>query len=205
MSTQNGDIVKVTFEVSLHDGTIAQNVHYFKCEFAAAQSDAGVTSAIETWIETAYGELTPNLPSSMTQRVCTVQEIAWDAIDGQWEVTRLIGYFTPTISFTNASDELPNQSSAFATFNTSRPKSRGRTFVMPFGEDRQDGTYLISAALTDMTDFADELLDDIVLGPLNELIPGIPRQALEVFLPFTLGIVTDLLGSQRRRRPTVGI
>lgn len=119
-------------------------------------------------------------------------------------MTELIGYFTPTISMVNASDELPNQCSAFVTLYTSRPKSRGRKFVIPFGEDTQDGTYLTAAALTDMTDFADELLDNVVFDVLEYFVPGIPREAVELFLDFTTAVVTNLLGSQRRRRPGVG-
>lgn len=204
MTVQPDDVLKVTFEVELHDGTIAQNVHYFHAILIAPMTDAQALIGIELWVEDAYNQLSGSLPASMTQRLCTVQTIDWNAGESKWEVTGLIGYFTPTISFVNASDELPNQSSAFATFNTTRPKSRGRKFAMPFGEDTQDGTYLTAAALSDMTDWADEILDNVVFGALEYFVPGIPREAVDVWLDFVGAVVTNVLGSQRRRRPGVG-
>lgn len=205
MSVSDGDILKIIFEVALNDGTIAQNVYYLLAELAAPQADLSVTNAIETWLETAYGELTAELLSSMTQNLCTVQKIIWDAGNELWVVDALVGYFTPTITFNNSTDGLPNQSSAFASFTTYHPGHYGRKFMPPFGEDQQDGTYLESTALADMADYADDILDGIYLGPLNNLYAGIVRAAAGDFYKFAGAVVTNVLGSQRRRRPGVGI
>jgi hypothetical protein len=204
MSTQDGDILKLTMEVTLNDGTIAQNVFYFECEFAAGQADGTVLNTLETWIETAYTNLTDELVSTITQNLCTVQEIEWNATESAWEVTRLVGYFTPTITFGNSGEALPNQASAFATYQTARPKSRGRKFLFPFGETTQNGTYLISTALNAMADFADDTLLDATIGPLNDMVPGVPRIGVANFLQYTGAVVTNVLGTQRRRRPGVG-
>lgn len=204
MPVDPGDFIKVTYEVTLHDGSIAQNVHYFRAVLLTQLPNVQALIGIELWIEAAYGNLSGSLPATTTQNLCTAQIIEWSASLGRWEVTELIGYFTPTISMVNAADELPNQSSAFATFTTARPKSRGRKFVVPFGEDTQDGTYLTAAALSDMVDFADDVLENIVFDVLEYFVPGVPREAVNLFLDFTGAVITNVLGSQRRRRPGVG-
>jgi len=204
MSVDPNDILKVTMEVTLGDGSIAQNVYHFYAATLGVYGDSTITDAIEDWIETAYNELSADLVDTITQNVCTVQKVVWDGVLGKWVVDALVGYFTPTIVYNNASDPLPNQVSAFATFQTARPKSRGRKFLFPFGEDRQDATILSAPALADMADFAADVLTAIFLGPANNLYPGVVRAAAAEFLGFDVGIVTDLLGTQRRRRPGVG-
>lgn len=205
MAVSNDDILKVVMEVLLEDGTIAQNVFWFVAELAAQQSDASVLTAVETWIEALYSDGSSYLPSSMTQRVCWIDRMAWDPGESKWVKEYFVGYFTPTIGFNDINEPLPNMSAPLITFPTSRPKSRGRKFIFPFAEDAQDATFLIAAALTALTNMADEALDDIVLGPLNELIPCIVRVAADTVLKFDTAIVTNVLATQRRRRPGVGI
>lgn len=204
MAVSDGDILKTTFEVTLDDGSIAQNVYYHRADLLFPLTDAAALSGIEIYLENAYTQLTAELVNTINQNLCTLQQIEWNSGESIWEVTRLVGYFTPTIVFNNATEGLPNQSSAFATFLTLRPRSFGRKFIMPFGEDRQAGTYLISAALTAMADYADDVLTAIPIAALEYLIPGIPRTGVELFLDFTGAVVTNVLGSQRRRRPGVG-
>lgn len=204
MAVSDGDYLKTTFEVTLDDGTIAQNVYYHRANLLVPLPDSSALAFIEVWIEACYANLSAELVNTITQNLCTVQEIAWNAVESMWKVSRLVGYFTPTITFNNATEALPNQSSAFATFLTDRPRSFGRKSLMPFGEDRQAATYLISAALTAMADYADDVITSIPIAALEYLVPGVPREAVEVFLDFTGAVVTNVLGSQRRRRPGVG-
>ena len=204
MTVTNGDVLKVVMEVVLNDGSIAQNVYYFLANFVASFDDGTITDELETWIEGLYGNLSSQLLASMTQSLCSVDEILFNAGEGLWEVVRHVGTFTPTIAFNNANEGLPNQSSAFATFNTQRPKSRGRKFLFPFGEDMQADTFLTGAALAAMANYADDALTGILVAPLSTLDPGIHRVGINEFLGFAIAVVTNVLGSQRRRRPGVG-
>lgn len=205
MTVNNGDILKLTFEVTLNDGTIAQNVYHLEARFAAGQSDATVRNEVESWIEAAYSELSPDHVSTITQGLCQLDEIQWNATKSQWEVVRNVGTFTPTIGYNNAGEALPNMSVGFVTFNTSRPKSRGRKFLFPFGEAQQAGTYLVGATVTNMVDFAGRILTAVVIGPGNTLVYGIVRATVEQFLEALVGVVTNVMGTQRRRRPGVGV
>jgi hypothetical protein len=205
MTVQDNDVLRAVMEVALEDGSIAQNVYTFFADLAASQSDLTVLNAIETYMEDAYSNMSSYLPNTMTQRVCWVDEIEWNATTGLWEVTRKVGYFTPTIGFNDANEPLPNQSAPIAVFPTFRPKTRGRKFVFPFAEDAQDATFLVAAALGALADYAADVLADIVIGPLNELLPGVASTVTETFQNFDTAIVTNVLGTQRRRKPTVGI
>ncbi|MGB7033876.1 MAG: hypothetical protein WBF29_20750, partial [Syntrophobacteria bacterium] len=77
MTVANGDILKVTMEVTLDDGTIAQNVFRLEAQLAAPQADLTVTNAIEVWIEDCYNELSSELVDEITQNLCSVDEESW--------------------------------------------------------------------------------------------------------------------------------
>lgn len=204
MTVESGDILKATHQMLLADGSIAQNVYYLLAELTAGFGDSTVMDAVEVWFEEMYAEVVPDLVDTTLQDWCTLHEIQFNDVSDTWEVFRLLGLFLPTLTPGNESEGLPNQSSAFVTFNTARPRSRGRKFLYPFGETTQDATILTGGALADVTDYAAVALNDITLSPLNTLIPGIVRVGFEVYLPYTVAIVTDILGTQRRRRPGVG-
>lgn len=204
MTVYNGDILKVVVEVVLGDFTITQNVHYFHAVTSTDHLDSVILGVIETWIETAYGELSGALCDDYAIGDSTVHKIEWNSTLSKWEITYYLGLFTPTWTMVNTSEPLPNQVSAFATFNTARPQSRGRKFIMPFGEDQQAATILVAGAVTLMTNFADDVLDTISLGAGGDLYPGIVRSTTGDFLSFQSATITDVLGTQRRRRPGVG-
>lgn len=205
MSVSNGEILKTVFEVTLDDGTIAQNVWYHIASFISPEGDQDVLDAIEVWTEGMYSNLSPQFVSTMTQNLCTVDKIEFNDLTDIWEVVEHVGTFTPTIGFNNADEQLPNQSSPFITFNTTRPKSRGRKFLFPMGENTQAGTFIVAGTVANLVSFADDALDAIVVDVLSNLLLGIPRVGLDVFLEIFVAVVTNVLGSQRRRRPGVGV
>lgn len=203
MTVTNNDILKLVVEGVLPDGSIAQNVFYLLAELAAPQADQTVLNALETWVEAAYTELIGTIVDDVTFNDITCDIIEW-VVDG-WETSYHVGTEDVDLTPTSTDDWLPNQVSAFATFNTERPKSKGRKFTFGFSELSMSGSYLSAGTVTAMVDFAAEILTTITLAPFNTLTPGIVRTAVELFLPFTSAVVTNVCGTQRRRRPGVGI
>ena len=61
-----------------------------------------------------------------------------------------------------------------------------------------------NAAVDDIVLYAAEALEDITIAVVNALHPGVPRTGVDDWLSFTVAVVTNLLGSQKRRRPGVG-
>lgn len=203
MTVSNGDIIKLVVEAILDEGTIVQNVYYLLAELAAPQADQSILNALETWVESAYGNLTVEMSNTVTFQDIVADIIEWDT--DHWETTYHIGTEDIDTVPAGTGDPFPNQVSAFATFNTTRPKSKGRKFLFPFDELMALGSYLTAPAVSSIVDYAADILTTIVLGPFNELVPGIVRSSVNEFLEFRSAVVTNVLGTQRRRRPGVGI
>lgn len=203
MTVTNGDVIKLVVEAVLGDGTIVQNVYYLLAQLAAGQADQSVLNALETYVEAAYAEVISYLSDTVTFNPITADIIEWDGT--KWETTYHIGTEDIDTAPAVVTEPLPNQIAPFATFNTERPKSKGRKFLFGFVEAASDGSFLISACTTAMAAFAAEVITTIVLGPLNELTPGIVRKGVDLFLEFSSAVVTNVVGTQRRRRPGVGI
>lgn len=203
MTVNNGDVLKIAYQAILPSGTYVQNVYYLEAQLAAPQADASVLTAIETWLEDVYDDVRTSMKSTITQDLCAVDKIAWDG--SKWAVTDNLGYVLPSITYTLTDEMLPQMDAAFVLFHTDRPKSNGKKFLAGYTEAMQSDGYLIAGALTSLAAYAAEVLAGIFLGPLNDLVSGVPREAADVFLPFALAVATDLMMTQRRRRQGVGI
>lgn len=205
MTVANGEVLRVTLEGTLEDGTIWQNRFTFKASFSGDQSDAGVLSAVDTWLEDLYANVVADIPTAIQLATAVTQVIEWDSVGALWVITRLIGSSAIADSFANASEPLPNQIAPFVIGSTGRPKSKGRKFLPPFGEDRQDAGELISAAATNLGNWALDYISDPVVTGSEVLNSGVVREDANAFWPFATVAASSLLGTQRRRRQGIGI
>lgn len=203
MTVTNGDILKLVVQAVLDDGTIAQNVFYLIANLAAPQADQSILNALETWVEDAYDNLDGEIVDDTTfdDIVCDIIEF----VAGKWETSYHVGTEAIDVTPTSIADPLPNQVAPFATFNTTRPKSKGRKYLFSFGEDTVSGSFLNAGSVTNMVAFAADILSTITLAPFNTLVPGIVRKGVDSFLEFQSATVTNVVGTQRRRRPGEGI
>ena len=202
MGVVAGDVVRTTIGFTLNDGTIAQNIFHHKRTGIGIITDAVIVSTIADWAEAMYAEIIVHIPSSVSNNLSSVDKVEF--VDSKWTIVENIGTFVLVFAPTSNEGPLPNQSSAFVTLKTARPKSVGRKFLTPFVELAQDGTFLIPAVVEDIVAWADDAVNDIVIQLGDNLVPGIVRTGFDVFLEFTVAVVTNVLGSQRRRRPGVG-
>ena len=203
MTVSNGDILKVVLQAVLPDGTQAENVYYLIAALAAPYADQSILNALETWIETAYTHILGAIVDDVA-----INDLVCDVIEWQvdhWETVYHVGTEAVDLAPTSVDDWLPNQVSPFATFNTTRPKSKGRKFLYGFSDLAVVGGYLTAAVVTDIADYAADIMDVITLAPLNTLTPGIVRSTEDTFLAFLSAVVTNVVGTQRRRRPGVGV
>ncbi len=205
MSVNDGDILKAVLEFVLADGTIIQNIVHWVAEFVTPQSEVDVLSAAKQYGEDLYGDIDTWVDQNVVVNPMTLHEIMWDPSEGLWVVDRLIGITTPAITFAGATDPLPHQCSAVLVGNTARPKSRGRKFLAPFLDSAASGPDWISTVLTALGLVLNHYLADEVVTASNDLSPGVPRTAADEFLKFGTGIVNSIVGTQRRRKPGVGM
>lgn len=204
MTVDNGDIIKGAFEMELADGTIAQNVYYWKAVFTGPQTNSAVKAAVKQYVEDMYTPVLGTVVNSVTMNPCEVDKIAWDPTEGIWKVTEQIGSTLPSLTFTNGGEQAPNQVAPIVRANTDRPKTYGKKFLIAFGESALVGSDLTTAVLTALaTTLAHYLADETVAGA-DVLSPGVPRKGVNDFREFTDGVVNSVVGTQRRRKPGVG-
>ena len=197
-----GDVLRTTIGFTLEDGTISQNIFHHKRSGIGILSDVFHINAIKAWADAMYAELLLTVDSSVVPNLETVDLVEF--VEGQWTVVESIGTFVLDFTSIVNEDMLPNQSSAFVTFKTDRPKSVGRKFLVPFVELFQAGSFLTAAGVEDVVAWANDAVNDIELQLGDTLAPGVVRTGVDSFLEFTVAVVTNVLGSQRRRRPGVG-
>lgn len=204
MAVIDGDILRVSVNFELGDGTQYQNIFHMIRDGTDVHSDPTHVAAISGKIQTMYATLAGQVLDDVVEKLSFVDRVEFNEITDQWEVVENIGTFTITFSPTNVDDGLPYQSAPYIIFKTQRPKSVGKKFLFPFAENQQNETILTGTAVTQMAAFGVGVLNAIVVGGDATLTMGIVRTGLNVFLNFLVAVVNDVIGSQKRRRPGVG-
>ncbi len=197
-----GDIVRTAVNFLLPNGVFYQNVFHHIFDGIGGISDAAVVLAIKGWAETMYAEIDDHVRTGTIEQLSFVDQVEF--VVDKWEVVANVGTFTPDFTPTSAAEVCPNQISPFVVFKTARPKSVGRKFLFPTIEPDQEQGILAGPMVTALVAWADDALNDVFLDVVNELHPGIVRTGVNDFLVFSVAIVTDLVGTQRRRRPGYG-
>lgn len=197
-----GDIVRTSCNFLLGSGDQYQNVFHHIFDGIGGVSDATVVADIKDWAEVMYAELASSVDTAVTEQLSSVDQVEW--VVDKWEVVANIGTFTPAFAPIGSTIILPNQSSPFVVFKTARPKTVGRKFLFPVLVSEQDEGVLAAGLVTKIVAWADDAVNNIVLDVANELHPGVPRTAVNDWLNFTAAIVTNIIGTQRRRRQGYG-
>lgn len=204
MSVVNGDVLRVSVNFELGDGTLYQNIYNLVRDGDDPYNDQAHLDAIETWVEDAYDELVTLVINDVSEQLCFVDRIEFNEIVDEWRVVENIGTFTPAWAPSGTGEALPFQSSPYVVFKTQRPKSVGKKFLFPVAETAQGATILTGGAVTAITAYAAQVLAAINMGGDATLNAVITRTGINTVLPLLVAVVTDVLGSQRRRRPGVG-
>lgn len=204
MSMLDGDILRVSLNFELGDGTEYQNIFHYIRDGTDPISDATHIANLKSRVEAMYATIDDLVTSDVSAQLCFVDRVEFNEIVDEWRVVENIGTFTPDFTPTEETDALPYQSAPFIVFKTNRPKSVGKKFLFPFGEAHQDGTILVGGAVTAMVAFGVEVLSGPAVGGDVTLTAGIVRTGVQTFLNFLVAVVNDVIGSQKRRRPGVG-
>lgn len=204
MSVVDGDILRVSTNFELSDGTQYQNIYHMIRDGTDPISDATHISNIKIRIDAAYAAIDDIVEDTVTPQLSFVDRVEFNEIVDEWRVVENIGTFTSDFAPTGVDETLPYQSSPYVVFKTSRPKSVGKKFLFPLMENQQADTILGGAAVTALTAYAAQILTGVALGGDGTLTFGIVRTGVQTFLNFLVAVIPDILGSQKRRRPGVG-
>lgn len=201
MAILAGAILRTSVHFTLSDGTLYQNVyHHQRIGPGLLITNAQHVAAILAWATAMYGELDAPTSAGVTEGLSTVDRVEFVA--GEWTVTESIGTFVITWTpIGTGTLEMPNQISPFVTFKTDRPKTVGRKFLFPLTEAAFQSGVLTAGTVTEIVAYADDAVNNITVdAPLDFLVPGVPRTGVDDWQEFTVAIVTNLAGTQRRRR-----
>ncbi len=202
MTIVSGDILRTSLQWQLPTGDLYQNVFHHKRTGIGIISDATHVASIKDWAETMYAELVTKVNAGTVELLSFVDLVEF--VGGVWKVTGNIGTFTADVTMSAAGDVCPNQVSPFVIFKTPRPKTVGRKFLFPSMEADQNQGTLAAATVVALVAWADDAVNDIVIQVGDNLVPGVPRTNVDDFQEFNVAVVTNLVGTQRRRRPGEG-
>ena len=202
MAVLDEDVLRVTCNFTLHNDVQYQNVYHYVADFTSSQSDVDVKLAIKGQVQDMYIDLVANVKSTTVAALSFIDVIKF--VVDEWKVDYNVGTFTPTFSPTNVGEVTPNQIAPFITFKTSRPKTVGRKFLFPPVEGDQAEGILSASYITAVTNFAGEVTQTIVISTGNDLVPVVVRTGINSYLVIQDTVITNLVGTQRRRRPGYG-
>lgn len=200
MAVAAGDVFRLAQHFEGPEQVQAFNILALKCVTGTC-TDAELLAAASTWLKAAYDECIDLISDQVTMSECRVTRMIWSV--NKWLVTELIGSVLNPSTFAETTDMLPHAVAAVPVFATAKPTSRGRVNIFGVGESEQEDGLWNSTAVADITAFAGDLRSVLAPGSatLYYAILGDDGTARTT----TSAVVTDVPGSQRRRKPGVGI
>lgn len=204
MAVVDGDILRVSLNFELGDGTLYQNVYTMIRDGDDPYSDQAHLDAIEVKMELAYADIQTETPLDTVEQLCFVDRIEFNELVDEWRVVENVGTFTPLFEPSGSTEGLPYQCAPYIFFKTIRPRTIGKKFLFPFVKTFQTDGILSAGAVTSMTAMATELMTPIALGGDATLTLGVTRTGVQSYYNFLVAVVQDVIGTQRRRKPGVG-
>ena len=195
-----GDTYRAAVRWALPELVEGMNVLAFRCSSGTC-TDAEFVVALAAWLATAYAHLQPQISTAADIADCTLTKVVYTL--GKWTLDATVSVMGVPFVPANINDMLPHSVAAVTTMLTNVPKCRGRVFLPGFAEDQQDESILDPGAVTNLSNFANQLLTAISAGAatLNYVIL---QSAGGVVQPIGYSI-NNVVGSQRKRKPGVGI
>lgn len=195
-----GDIFNVALRFALPEGVEAYNVYDFLLSTGSA-TDAELLTVIAAKLTDAYAFLQDQIRSTVNMQEGKVNKVIWSGTE--WIVDRIVGQVIPTFTPTRTDDMLPHAVSPVVTFFTNTPKVRGRKFVPGFTEATQDESLLIGTAISALLSYGSEIFTGETCGAGN--LAYVIASSLGIPIGPNIVAVDGIVGSQRRRKPGVGI
>ena len=196
-----GDIFQAAQRFTMPDGVEAYNVYAFELTDGTA-TDAQILTAVGTKLLAAYTDMQTMISDVVTMQECKVTEVIWQV--SEWIMFRLVGSILNPVTFSNTAEMLPHAVSAPVTFNTTVPRTAGRKFLPGIGENQQDESIMTSGLLSALAAYAAEIVDAELAGATANIRYRILTKA-GTAIAQSAYTVNDVIGSQRRRKPGVGI
>ena len=204
MAVNVGDVVKCVAKMQDTNGSLIENVYFFKHNGTAAVSNTAFLTAVEAEISALMAYIQGYIPNS-----CTPVSIACDAVifyEGKMTVLRTIGE-VPWSTWgggTATGAGLPQGCAAVVNFPTETPGVVGRKFFGVLTEGAQDGGSLLTAVQTALGTLIVDYLAGFLTGS-EQFDPVVMSTKMSAAVALVSGIVNAVVGYQRRRKAGVGV
>lgn len=200
MAVGTGDTFRVAVKYSLPEVVTAYNILALVCT-AGSATDAELLTAIDSWLVTAYAYLQTTLRATLDIDEARVTKVVWDV--SEWVTQQVLGTVYPTFTATNANHMLPHASAGVVTLPTIDPVRKGKIFVPGICEDQQEQSVIDSGAVTALGNFANAIRTVLLPGTATVWYCVLGDDGN--YRLSQAALVGGYLGSQRRRKPGVGI
>jgi hypothetical protein len=197
-----GDVFRVVVRFNLNDITLATNTIAFSV-VAGTCTDSELLAGCEQWVEDIYTEVDDCIRTDVSVEDSTVYEMTYNGSTSQWEVSRIVGVISPSLTFTEIAETIPYGVAGLITLPTSHPRTFGRLFLPGMSTDQQEDNNINATDLAKLALAAAEIIASWAPGTATAIYVllskgGVVRGALEA-------LAKSLLAYQRRRKPGVGV
>jgi len=203
MTVNIGDVLKAVATYAMPGGWVAQNVFYAKLGGTSPITDAEAVSEVTAWVQDIYDQV-----ATATSTDADLEDVAinkYTPIPGTgWETGDYVGVGTLTDTFAGGVQMLPHAVAGIVTGFVSDVRVRSRKSFPGFSEIEQDDSVWIANTLTELAAAGASWIADWTWLGTEYLDPGVPLQDGS-WLPLIASLVGAVAGSQRRRKPGVGV
>lgn len=203
MTVSQGTYLKAVVSWDLPLSVIAQSVFYYQLKGLSPVSDATILSALVTGLEDMFDNLNSYWSTQVSLNTVTVNEWEYDTTD-QWHTGRYIGEGALTDGFASGTDMLPHASAAVITGNTGNVNVKSRKSLPGVIDTQAVDSQVQASTLTALANFAVDWIAQMFVDTNEYLEPGVPGKE-GIWYALASALVSDLIGSQRRRKPGIGV
>jgi hypothetical protein len=200
MAVASGDVFRVAAHFTMPELVDAYNILGLKCTTGSC-TDAELMTAAAAWVTTAYGALVGAIHDNVDLYECRVTKMLWSGTE--WYVAQVLGLFFPTFTATDSTDMLPHEVAPYVTMETAAPRRKGKIKIPGLTEQWQHDSLLETSAATAMANFANYIRT--VLAPGSAQLYYAVLGSDGVARTSTAALIRGIVGSQRQRRPGIGV
>jgi hypothetical protein len=203
MTVTAGEIIKAVATHHLPDNVISQSVWYWIADFDSDQTNTAVLAAVANKIEAFYADLASQIYDATSLGDVVVNKWSHDPVDG-WVTGPLVGVDSLSDTFSQATSMAPHSVAMIITAFTQDVNTRSRKSIGGQSDNIATVSDLIGTAVTALTNALAEWLTPYEISSGNDLVPVVPAKSgvVEYLL---YGLISGLVGSQRQRKPGIGV
>lgn len=204
MAVAVGDVVKCVAKLQDLNGSLIENIWFYRNDGTASVSNTDFLTAVETELSSLYTYFQSYLPSSLDTVSIACDIVIF--ISGKLTVSQPVGDvpWTTWSGGTGTGAGLPQGCAAVVNFPTVSPGVVGRKFFGPMTVAAQDDGELDSTFQGQLASFVTDYLGGMsVAGETFD--PVLMSTKYAAYRDISSGIINSVVGYQRRRKAGVGV